>query len=238
MARGDHNILNVLVVDDDEAMRTLLVDIISREEHQAVAAISAEHGLELLPYWTFHVAFLDLHLPGMDGIILGEYLRRSNPEMIIVIVSADTADRVERRSRDLSLRFLAKPFRVEDIQSVLNEANRRDRTVISTNPGVPDFSADFSTYHRELGEYYAMPKVPARIEDRLIASLRHCLNDLGNASRYCERDRVFALAGLLTAEVLGIQLPRANNGLTLFEEYDRIMFERGSATEFGGRGGE
>jgi hypothetical protein len=41
-----------------------------------------------------------------------------------------------------------------------------------------------------------------------------------------------ALSGLLTARVLGVTLPRAKNGVTLFEEYDRLMLERGRRPEF------
>ena len=41
--------LNILVIDDDEAVRALLVDIIGKREHQVVVAESAEQGLSLLP---------------------------------------------------------------------------------------------------------------------------------------------------------------------------------------------
>ena len=234
MARGDHEVLNVLVIDDDEAVRTLLVDIVSREEHQAVPAASAEQGLELLPFWTFQVAFIDQHLPGMDGIVLGEYLRRNNPDMTIVIVTGDCDERVERRSRDLSLRFLAKPFRVEDILDVLDawlEASRERERISSIRGGV-DYQPAVATYLEDLPACFAMPNVPGRIEDRLVTTVRRCLNDLRSARRYTERDRVVALSGLLAAQVLGIQLPRASNGITLFEEYDQIMKERGKATAF------
>jgi hypothetical protein len=37
---------------------------------------------------------------------------------------------------------------------------------------------------------------------------------------------------LLTARVLGVNLPRAKSGITLFEEYDRLMLERGRRPEF------
>ena len=47
-----------------------------------------------------------------------------------------------------------------------------------------------------------------------------------------ERDRVVALSGLLTARVLGVDMPRASNGNTLFEEYDRLMETHGRRTEF------
>ena len=55
------------------SLRGLLVDIIGRGGHQAVPVASAEEGLELLPIWTFQVAFIDQRLPGMEGLVLGQY---------------------------------------------------------------------------------------------------------------------------------------------------------------------
>lgn len=236
MTRGDQEVLNILVIDDDDAVRNLLVDIISREEHQVVPAASAEQGLELLPFWTFQVAFLDQHLPGMDGIVLGEFLRRNNPDMTIAIVTGDPDERVERRSRDLSLRFIPKPFLVEDILDVIDawiEASRERERVSSIRGGV-DYYPAISTYVQDLPACYAMPNLPNRIEDRLVSTVRRCLTDLRSARRYTERDRVIALSGLIAAQVLGISLPRTSSGMTLFEEYDQIMKDRGKATAFDG----
>ena len=233
MAHGDQFVLNVLVIDDDESVRNLLVNIITKEEHQAVAAVSAERGLELLPFWTFHVAFIDQHLPGMDGIVLGEYLKRNYPDMSVAIVSGDD-NRVDRRSRECGLMFIAKPFRVDDIIQILDdtvkEQNNQDPT--SSIKSRTEYYPPFAAFYSGLAEDFAMPKVPSRIEDKLVAVIRRCLNDMSRAGRYNERDRVCALSGLLASAVLGIQLPRGRNGSTLFQEYDEIMRARGKATEF------
>jgi hypothetical protein len=50
--------------------------------------------------------------------------------------------------------------------------------------------------------------------------------------RYTERDRVLALAGLLSARVLGIDLPKTQSGHSLYQEYDQIMVQQGRRTEF------
>lgn len=238
MSRVDHEVLNVLVIDDDEGTRRLLTDIMTREEHQVVTASSAEEGLELLPFWTFQVAFIDQNLPGMDGLVLGEYLRRNNPEMTIAIITGGGDANVERRSRDLSIRYIAKPFAVDDILNVIDtwiEASR-ERERISFIQGGADFYPPMSTYMGELTECFAMPNVPGRIEDRLVTTVRRCLTDMRSARRYTERDRVIALSGLITAQVLGISLPKASNGQTLFEEYDEIMKDKGKATAFESEG--
>jgi hypothetical protein len=166
--------------------------------------------------------------------VLGEYLRRNNPDMTIAIVTGDGDPRVERRSRDLSIRYIAKPFLVQDILDVVDawiEASR-ERERISSIRGGPDYYPSFSVYAQDLHECFAMPNVPSRIEDRLVTTIRRCLNDMKSARRYTERDRVIALSGLLTAQVLGVSLPHSSCGSTLFEEYDAIMKDRGKATAF------
>ena len=55
----------------------------------------------------------------MEGLVLGEYLRRNNPDMTIALVTAEGDVRLERKSRDLSITYIRKPFKVADILGVL-----------------------------------------------------------------------------------------------------------------------
>ncbi len=228
--------LNILVVDDDEAMRELLVEIIHREGHQAIVAESAEKALEHLPVWTFQIAFLDQNLPGMEGLLLGEYLRRSNPSMIIALVTGEDDPRIERRTRELSVAFIAKPFDNTQIKQVIADYVEiaKEKAELRARKDDPDFEPPIGRFASELGDCFGIPKVPERISDRLVGTVQRCLNNLRSMSRYSERDRVVALSGLLTARVLGVDLPRTGNGLTLYEEYDRLMQSHGRRTEFGG----
>lgn len=227
--------LNVLVVDDDPAMRELVAEIVHREGHQAIVAESAEKALEILPLWTFQVAFLDHDLPGMEGLLLGEYLRRSNPDMIIALVTGDDDPRLERRTREIGVAFIAKPFDNAALKRLMEEYVERakERADRRARREDPDFEPPIGRYAAELSECFGIPKVPDRIGERLVGTVQRCLNNLRSVSRYSERDRVIALSGLLAARVLGVELLRASSGLTLYEEYDRLMQHHGRRTEFG-----
>ncbi len=226
--------LNILVIDDDEAMRRLLVDIIAKREHQVVVAESAEKGLALLPFWSFHIAFIDHNLPGMEGLLLGEYLRRSNPDMTIAMVTGTDDPRVEKQSRALSLTFIPKPFTVEVILAVVDDyvEMAREREEARRRGEARDFEPPIARFIDEIPDTYGIPKVPSRLHDRLVETLKRSLHNLASAARYTERDRVLALSGLLAASVLGVDLPRASSGRTLYEEYDHLMRERGRRPEF------
>ena len=227
--------LNVLVIDDDPGTRALLVDVVLSRGHQAVPAGSAEEGLHLLVSWSFQVAFLDQRLPGMEGLLLGEYLRRNNPDMMIALVTGEDDCRLARVAKDLSIRFIAKPFDVQLIHDVLDDtlsaAKKRDE--LSQQHAEAEFAPLFSEHAATLAEAYEIPGVPERIERRLAETIKRRLSDLRSMGRYTEQGRVVALSGLLTARVLGLDLRKFSpSGTSLFAEYDEIMGERGRRKEF------
>lgn len=226
--------LNVLIIDDDVATRELLVDIVTRREHQAVPVGSAEEGLGLLPFWTFQVAFIDHRLPGMDGLVLGEYLRRNNPDMRIALVTGEDDRRLAREAHDHAITCINKPFDVKLIVAVIDEylADARSRDERRQRRDDTDFAPPIARYAVDLAASYRMPGVPQRISDRLAETIKRCLNDLRSVGRYTEGGRVIALSGLVAARVLGVDLPRASSGRTLYEEYDELMRQRGRRTEF------
>ncbi len=228
--------LNVLVIDDDPAMVKLLSEIVHRVEHQVVTATSAEEGLELLPFWTFQVAFIDHKLPGMDGLVLGEYLKRNNPDMTIALVTGDDDRKLQRKSRDLEIVHIAKPFVVTDIMRVLEDyvEAAKERLEQRLRGRDAHYAPRLAEYAEDIAAAFAMPNVPGRIEDRLSETVKRCLNNLRSAGRYTERDRVMALCGLIAARVLAVDLPKASSQRTLYEEYDELMRDQGRRPEFSG----
>ena len=226
--------LNVLLIDDDDSIRELLAEVISREGHQVISALSAEEGLSYLPSWTFQLAFLDHRLPGMQGLMLGEYLRRNNPNMTIALITGDHDAKLVKRSRDSSITYLRKPFDLNDVLQIVDEtlAGASTRLTRRQLRSDGDFAPPFSRFAADLATPYAIRSVPARLETRLVQTVKDSLYNLRSTSQYNERDRVVALAGLLAARVLDVDLPRNAEGKSLYEEYDRLMERQGRRTEF------
>lgn len=226
--------LNILIIDDDDALRHLLVDIVTKAGHVAVPASSAEQGLELLPYWTFQIALLDQHLPGMEGLVIGEYLRRNNPDMTIALVTGEHDPKLPKKTKDLSIHYIKKPFDVNEIRDVFAtyQAAALAREEKRRAHGDADFAPPLARFMADIDDSFDIPGVSERIEERLTATIKRCLFDLRSVGRYTERNRVLALAGLVTARVLGVDLQRLPSGRTPFEEYDALMQEHGRRTEF------
>ncbi|MCK4768496.1 MAG: response regulator [Desulfobacula sp.] len=77
----------ILVVDDDEAIINLLEQAFSRAGYDVKSAQSSENALELLQNEKIHVMFLDLNMPGMNGIELCRKIRKDMPMANIFAVT-------------------------------------------------------------------------------------------------------------------------------------------------------
>ncbi len=77
----------LLVVDDEESIRDMFEEAFSRAGYLVQSAESAEEALEILKKENIHVMFLDLNLPGMNGLELSKQLRKDRPMDIIFAVT-------------------------------------------------------------------------------------------------------------------------------------------------------
>ena len=94
LVEDDHLVVGpvrVLVIDDDEACRAALAEVVSAAEQFTLAgcADSGHEALELLPHLGPHLVLLDVRMPGLDGPETARRLLKSRPEAVVVLVSAD-----------------------------------------------------------------------------------------------------------------------------------------------------
>ena len=81
----------LLIVDDDPDIRNIFEQALSRKGYIVQLSESAEDALELLKQHPINVMFLDLKLPGMNGIELCKQIRRNNPMAVIYAVTGYSA---------------------------------------------------------------------------------------------------------------------------------------------------
>ena len=114
----------VLVVDDEEGIYRIITEALSVENLAVQHAKNAKDALQLLDRRSTEplLVFLDVLMPGMDGLTLarklGSRLRRSK----IAIMSGHLTDMSWWPDDLREVEFLAKPFRVHDIMQLLEKA--------------------------------------------------------------------------------------------------------------------
>ena len=78
----------ILVVDDEEAMRRSLADILRLEGYQVQALSNGISAIEILQRQTFDLLLLDLKMPGMDGMEVLRNVAKVAPDTLVILLTA------------------------------------------------------------------------------------------------------------------------------------------------------
>ena len=107
---------HILVVDDDDRIRTLLKQYLTGQGYRVTAAAHAASARKLLTTLDFDLAILDIMMPGETGLDLLESLRRKgvNSPVLLLTARGNTSDRIEGLKRGAD-DYLAKPFEPEEL---------------------------------------------------------------------------------------------------------------------------
>jgi len=112
----------ILLVDDEAPILNMMSRAFKRAGYEVATAASAEQALEMIKTYKYMVFFLDLNLPGMNGIDLCRIIRRDNPLTIVFAVTgyANTFEVFECRQAGFE-DYFTKPV---DIQQLIDAADR------------------------------------------------------------------------------------------------------------------
>jgi DNA-binding NtrC family response regulator len=102
---------SILLVDDDVDICKNMADILSDLGYEVETAYDGPTALELLRRKPFHVALLDLRMPGMDGLTLYREIKKVRAGTAAMIVTAHANDRDTKEAMTLGvLKVLPKPI--------------------------------------------------------------------------------------------------------------------------------
>lgn len=109
----------ILVVDDDAEVRRLLAEALEPLGVDVLTTATGEETLEILVEHSVSLLFLDLGLPGIDGLAVLEKLEREGLEFpVIVLVDADGGGAAEAQAHG-ACGVLAKPVRSANARALV-----------------------------------------------------------------------------------------------------------------------
>lgn len=112
----------ILIVDDDDAIRDTLYDLLS-EEHLCHAAATAEQALAFVQEQPYDVILTDISMPGMSGLELLGMLRQIQPKTpVIVVTGISDRSHAEGLIRLGAFDYILKPFRLEAVEASVARA--------------------------------------------------------------------------------------------------------------------
>ena len=118
---------SILIVDDQPAVRALLTEILS-PSFKCTTAGSAGEAIALIESQFFHLALVDVGLPGMSGIGLCRLLVKLSPGTSVVVVSGNTDDQsVADSMKAGAVDYIKKPFNIADVIATVERALGKQR---------------------------------------------------------------------------------------------------------------
>lgn len=111
----------LLVVEDDESLRELLVVSMKAEGFEVAAARDGAKGLELLGSWKPHIVLLDLMMPNVNGFQFIGTLSQRGVRVPIVVMTGfwEQADEGLLRQDPNVVEFLRKPVKYAELAAVM-----------------------------------------------------------------------------------------------------------------------
>ncbi len=118
---------NVLVVEDEELMRTILRRLLEDSGYSVFTADSAEAGFEVFSQNDIAVTLTDIKLAGADGLTLLDRIKSVDPDALVIVMTAySSVDTAVAALRKGAYDYVTKPFVNADIiQTVKNAINQR-----------------------------------------------------------------------------------------------------------------
>src|SRR6266849_10326381 len=116
----------VLVIDDDEAAREILVELLGRVGYHAFAAPDGRSGLEWLAGAAVppQAVLLDLRMPGIDGFeVLRRYRAQGGLAPVIALSAMDDKESVVKAMRLGASDYLVKPIEPEELREAIERCS-------------------------------------------------------------------------------------------------------------------
>jgi len=114
----------ILIVDDEPDMLKLLSMTIQRKaSYQVTTTNNPVEALELVKGGGFDLIISDLKMPGLDGIELLDAVKRLNPDIPVILMTAyGTIESASEAMEKGGFDFITKPFRIEQILFTIDKA--------------------------------------------------------------------------------------------------------------------
>jgi DNA-binding NtrC family response regulator len=117
-----NNETRILIVDDDDTIRTTMKAILEDEGYEVDLAASGKEGIEKSKETTYNIALLDIRLPDMEGVELLKLMKPAVPRTRKIMVTGypSTQNAIVALNKNADA-YLIKPVDIEKLLSTIKE---------------------------------------------------------------------------------------------------------------------
>ncbi len=118
--------LKILVADDESIIGTMFKRELESKGHNVDVVLNGAEALKLVSSNGYDLVFMDIVMPGMDGIETSKEIKKICPELMVALMTGKIdRDTVNKEAEFVSAGgrvFLYKPFSEDEMNSVIQEA--------------------------------------------------------------------------------------------------------------------
>lgn len=142
--------IKVLVVDDEKIIRDFFGRLLSLQGLEVVEVEDGYKAAELAQADKFDLYFIDVRMPGLDGLETFRRIRQIQPEAVVVMMTGYALDNIlEQAQKEGAHGSIRKPFAIGEIKGILEKATQEKNKeasnilVIDDDEGVLNFFGNF-----------------------------------------------------------------------------------------------
>ena len=111
----------ILIIDDDETLREMLREVLTRSGHHVLSAENGELGIRIIETHSVDLVITDIYMPHTDGLEVTIKLRETHPEIKIIVISGNAPEFYVDSAMMLGAHdSLKKPFQLLELESKIN----------------------------------------------------------------------------------------------------------------------
>ena len=115
--------IKILVIDDEQGIRDLFIQALEEDDYEVLTVDNGEQGLEIIENEKPNVTFLDLKLPGIDGLEVLKRISDLESKPIVIMITGHGTIAKAAKTMDLgAYDYIVKPFDIDDIIKLMKQA--------------------------------------------------------------------------------------------------------------------
>ena len=132
--------MRVFIIDDDRDHAESVADVLGMRGYECELAFSGEAGLARFREADFDIVFMDVKLPGMNGVETFFEFRKLKPDVKVMLMTGFSLEQlVAQAVENGALGVLRKPFAIEELLDVIEQVKPRGLVLIADDD--PEFAA-------------------------------------------------------------------------------------------------
>jgi two-component system phosphate regulon response regulator OmpR len=198
---------HILVVDDDDRIRSLLKDFLTDNNYIVSTAENAEQTKDKLEYLKFDIIILDVMMPGQNGYDLTKEIKK---QMKVPIILLTAKGEVENRIKGLELGaddYLGKPFEPKELLlRVKNIINKGNKINLNSKYYVGNTEIDLNKMTVELNDKI---KKLSNTEKKVLIEM------LANPGKTYSREEIGKISGISQERSIDVMITRLRQKLEI-----------------------